>query len=318
MSGRSEPLPGRLTSPHLLQVVRRHWLATRPAFFPASALPVVVGTAWGSGASDAFDPLRALLALLATVLVHAAANVLNDVADAAGSDAHNEQRIYPYTGGSRVIQNGVLTRRAMAAWGITLLAAAAAVGLALIALAGPLVLAFGLAGAALGVLYSLPPAQLAGRGAGELAIAIAFGVLPVTGAAWLQSGTLDAAALLISVPVGLWVAAILLINEVPDIVADAAAGKRTLPVRSGVRATRGIYVALQAGACATIAAAVVRGLLSPFALLALPLLLWLGLTAARGIRPIGEDRAALTCGIERTLAIHTLGCLWLAVWAFTG
>jgi 1,4-dihydroxy-2-naphthoate octaprenyltransferase len=160
--------------------------------------------------------------------------------------------------------------------------------------------------------------QLAGRGIGEAAIATAFGLLPVTGAAWLQSGAVDLASLLVSVPVAMWVTAILLINEVPDIAADAAAGKRTLPVRLGVGGARRVYVGLHAGALLALAAAAFVGLLSPFALIVPPFLFALALANSRDIRPVAEARDKLTRAIERTLAIHSVGCLWLAVWAWRG
>ena len=153
-------------------------------------LPVVVGSAWGHAASGTLDPGAAALALLATMLVHAGANVINDVADdESGADRANTERIFPYTGGSRFIQNEILSAGSMRRFGIGLLVAACICGALLASLKGPLVLAFGLAGVALATLYSLRPAQLAGRGIGELAIGVAFGLLPVTGAAWLQSGS---------------------------------------------------------------------------------------------------------------------------------
>jgi len=90
------------------------------------------------------------------------------------------------------------------------------------------------------VFYSLPSVQLVARGVGEACIAVAFGLLPVCGAAWLQSGVIDWRAC--------WspsgrpvVTLILLINEVPDRKADAAAGKRTLVVRLGVAGARRLY-----------------------------------------------------------------------------
>ncbi|HEY6923244.1 MAG TPA: prenyltransferase, partial [Steroidobacteraceae bacterium] len=197
--------------------LRRLFLASRPAFFPASVAPVLVGSAWGYHVGREFDWIVFLLGLLATMCVHFAANVLNDVGDdACGTDRINDDRIFPYTGGSRFIQNGVLTAREMTLWGITLLVIAALLGVALIGLRGPGVLVFGVIGVGLGVLYSLPQVQLSARGTGEAAIAAAFGVLPVCGAAWLQSGRVDWASLLIAIPVSMWVASILLMNEVPD------------------------------------------------------------------------------------------------------
>jgi 1,4-dihydroxy-2-naphthoate octaprenyltransferase len=291
--------------------LRRLALATRPAFFPASVAPVIIGSAWGYRVAGQFDWLLFALALIATLCVHLACNVLNDVGDdLTGADRINDERIFPYTGGSRFIQNGVMSVREMARLGITLLVSAALVGLVLIYLRGPVVLLFGAAGVLVGVLYSLPRVQLAARGLGEAAIAVAFGVLPVTGAAWLQSDRLDWASVLISLPVGMWVTAILLINEVPDRKADGRAGKRTLVVRFGTEGTRRIYLALHVTACAAfLLAGSLR--LVPWWMGAASLVLMTGAgTAARNIRePI--DRARITRSIEMTLRLQTGGCLLL-------
>ncbi len=295
------------------RVAKRFFLATRPKFFVASILPVLLGSAWGYRVAGAFDLAAFLLALAAIVCVHGGVNVLNDVYDElGGSDRANGERIYPYTGGSRFIQNGVMTLPEMARWGAALIGAGMVLGAALIALKGVPVLLFGLAGIALGTLYSVPPIQLSGRGVGEAAVGIGFGVVPVAGAAWLQSGVIDGAVLLVSLPISFWVANILLINEVPDVAADAHAGKRTLPVRLDCAATAMLYLSLHFAAVLALVAASVQGLL-PWPTFALPALLLL--VAKRAGQAIaGNDRETLRRGIELTLAIHALGGLWLTGW----
>ncbi len=302
-----EPTVATLSGSSLSARLRRLLLATRPAFAPASLAPVLVGSAWGAHVAGQCDWGAATLALLATVCVHFGANVLNDVADdMSGADRGNDGRIFPYTGGSRFIQNGVLTAREMTVWGATLLGIAAVLGAMLAAERGPGVIVLGLIGVALAVAYSLPRAQLAARGLGELAIAIAFGLLPVTGAAWLQSGRIDAGSLLISVPVGLWVASILLMNEVPDREADARAGKATLVVRWGVPATRRLYLGLHAGASAALLLAATGGLLPLWAAFLPLVLLPAAWRAARAIRE-PHERLALTRSIQTTLAVQMAG-----------
>ncbi len=308
-----EPTPGGF-APSVAGRIKRLALATRPAFLTASILPVLVGSAWGFRTSGEFDALSFVLALLATVCVHAASNVLNDVGDEAnGTDGANTERIFPYTGGSRFIQNGVMNQQEMKAWGYGLLLFALLPGAALIWMHGVTVLVFGLIGVGLGVLYSAPGVQLAARGLGESAVAIAFGVLPVIGAAWLQSGVVDGASLLIAVPVALWIAAILLVNEVPDVRADQAAGKRTLVVRWGVERTRSIYLFVQLLAIAAFIGAGVAGLIPWWAGLFALLLTPQVLAASRAICDVRSNRAQLTSAIEKTLALHTIGGLLLVV-----
>ena len=179
------PSPEEYSGASASRTAKRLLQATRPKFFPASVLPVLAGTAWGVHVAGQFDISIFCLALLATVCVHAGSNVLNDVGDDSnGTDQQNEEHIYPYTGGSRFIQFGIMDATAMVRLGIGLLAVAAIAGLILLIVKGPMILIFGLTGLTLGVLYSVGPIRLSSIGLGEFTVAIAFGVLPVTGAAW--------------------------------------------------------------------------------------------------------------------------------------
>jgi len=304
-----EPTQQALAGSAPSRIIKRYLLATRPMFFPASVLPVLVGTAWGASAAGQTQWPAFVLALVATMCVHAGINVLNDVYDDInGTDRANAERIFPFTGGSRFIQNEILTRAQMARWAVLLLGVSVLLGVVLIAHSGAGVLLFGLAGMGLGVLYSMPPVQLAARGLGETAVAAGFGVLPVTGAAWLQSGQIDLGAVLVSLPVSLWVANILLMNEVPDIAADRAAGKLTLAVRTGEEGVRRLYLGLNIAAVAVLIAGAAAALLPWTCAIVPALLLPVAFLAARTIdAPLERER-----GIKLTLLIHTAGALYLA------
>ncbi|MCH9695964.1 MAG: 1,4-dihydroxy-2-naphthoate octaprenyltransferase [Gammaproteobacteria bacterium] len=310
------PLPAEFAGENLARTAKRLFHAMRPKFFPASVLPVVVGTAWGVLVAGGIDIYVFLLALVATVLVHGASNVLNDVGDESnGTDRANEDRIYPYTGGSRFIQTGILTQSSMAWLGAGLLLIAAILGALLIVEKGIVVLYFGLAGVALTVLYSLGPVRLSSIGLGEIAVGIGLGVIPVCGAAWLQGADLGSSLLLFSLPVCLWVTAILLINEVPDIAADGASNKNTLPVRLGLLKTANLYFALHLAAVAVTVYLSFQGalpILAPLVPIGLLALAW------RGRAAIGSgiaERERMTQAIEATLGIHTIGCIWLTACA---
>ncbi|MEE4163873.1 MAG: 1,4-dihydroxy-2-naphthoate octaprenyltransferase [Woeseiaceae bacterium] len=306
------PLPEQFAGTQPTQVAKRLFHATRPKFYPASVLPVLAGSAWGYAASGGFDWGVFVLALFATVCVHAGGNVLNDVGDEEiGTDRVNDDRIYPYTGGSRFIQTGILSPDSMRRLGIGLLAAAALAGTILLIEKGPMILGFGLAGVLLAIAYSLGPVKLASIGLGETAVGVAFGIIPVTGAAWLQSGTIDQSVLIFSLPIALWVTAILLINEVPDIAADSKAGKRTLPVRFGLGATSVLYFCLHLGSVVATGWLAYTGALPVLAPAVPVALLVLAAKAAAGIRTGIADRARMTSAIEGTLGIHTIGGIWL-------
>lgn len=306
------PRPENFFGHGVAPLLKRLFHATRPKFFPASLLPVLAGTAWGVMSSGNFHISVFVLALLATLCVHAGANVLNDVGDdAGGTDRQNSDRIYPYTGGSRFIQAGIMSTGNMARLGISLLAIAAVAGLLLLSLRGVVVLWFGIAGVLLAVLYSLGPIRLSALGLGETAVAVGFGILPVTGAAWLQSGDINAALVIFSLPISAWVAAILLINEVPDIAADGATGKRTLPVRLGHQGTAMLYAGIHVFAAGVVAWLSIAGPLPIGALLVPLVLLVLAFQAASAVRIGVSDRQRMTGAIEATLGIHTVGSLWL-------
>ena len=308
----TEPTVAVLGGTSLGQTARRYFLSTRPKFLSASILPLLIGSAWGWHQAGTFDSAVFFLAFATVLAVHAAANVYNDVYDDMnGNDRVNEGRISPYTGGSRFIQNGVLSARQMLRLGGWLMIVAIISGTALVFLKGPNVIAFGFIGAALGVMYSAPPFSLSARSLGEATIGIAFGALPVLGGAWLQSGEITLNALLISVPISMWVMAILLINEVPDVDADASVNRKTLVVRFGIQRTRTIYLALHAIAFLSFVAAAFNGLIPIWGASFPALILIGGFKASRGIKEPSTDTKALRASIEMTLALHMLGGIWL-------
>lgn len=297
-----------------LSAARRAFLATRPPFLIASVLPVLVGTAWASTAFHRFDGLLFGLALAATVFAHAATNVYNDVSDdQIGADMGNTDRIYPYTGGSRFIQAGLLSRREMTQLALGLCAVALVLGAALAYVRGPGVIALGAVGLGLGLLYSLPGPQLSARGIGEAAVALGLGVLPVLGAVWLQTGRVDLGAVLVCIPVSCWVAAILIINEVPDVEADRRALKRTLVVRWGIQGARRIYRGLTLLALMASGIAIFRHALPLWFAIPSVALAGLGVVAARRISTNRSARTQLKRGIELTLAIQANGCMLICI-----
>jgi 1,4-dihydroxy-2-naphthoate octaprenyltransferase len=117
--------------------------------------------------------------------------------------------------------------------------------------------------------------------------------------------------LIFSLPISAWVAAILLINEVPDIRPDAATGKRTLPVRFGLDGTALVYAGLHLAALAAVLYLTVAGALPLLAPVVPVALLFMTMRAALAIRHGIAERDAMRRAIESTLAVHTLGSLWL-------
>jgi 1,4-dihydroxy-2-naphthoate octaprenyltransferase len=139
----------------------------------------------------------------------------------------------PFSGGKRVLVDGLLTRGETRGIAVAAYAVGIGCGLAIALVREPAVLGIGLVGVALAFFYHGPPLRLAYRGFGELAVALVYGPLIAAGTVLVQTGRLDGGILLASIPLGLLVAAFLWINEFPDFRADAACDKRNLVVRLG-------------------------------------------------------------------------------------
>jgi len=291
--------------------------ATRPRFLTVTAVAVLVGLAGAAGGGVAIDWGRAVLTLVGALLAHAGANLVNDYHD-RDADAGNTERLHPFTGGSRVIQDGLLGARTVALYGYGLLAATAVLGAAL-ALAGrPQMWVLGALGLLLAIAYSAPPLRLSARGAGEFVIAAAW-LLVVAGADIAQRGGWSAAPLAAGVPVALLVAAILHVNGFPDRAADAAAGKNTIVVKLGPSGAARVYLALVSAAYLWLGAAVLAGAL-PIPALAGLLAAPLSLFAARQL-VVHAGRAPtsrLLPAIKATIAAaHLYGLLVAAALALS-
>src|SRR5690606_34984921 len=169
--------------------------------------------------------------------------------------------------GSRVLQRGLATRPELLGSMLAFGTVSAAIGLYL-ALAGrPGVILFGLAGLAVGWVYTGPPFQLANRGLGEVAVALAFGVGIVCGTAYVQAGTVPLMALAASIPTSILVALILFINGFQDAASDAEVTKRTAVVRLGLERASRIYPVIAGAAALTLVVLVATGALPRFGLL---------------------------------------------------
>jgi 1,4-dihydroxy-2-naphthoate octaprenyltransferase len=219
-----------------------YFLAARPAFLTASAAPILVGSALGFAQSGRFDAGVFVLALFSIMLIHSGANVANDYFDhTSGNDWLNKNPT-PFSGGRRFIQQGILPAKATFLLSVFLLASGAVLGLAIVlATKSIFIFVLGLVGIVGGFFYTAPPIRLGYRCLGETAIGFLFGILPVAGAYWLQTGRVDKIVLLPGTIVGILIFLVILINEFPDRDADAAVGKRTLVVNFGTNAAIWIY-----------------------------------------------------------------------------
>lgn len=217
---------------------------TRPAFLTVTAVACLLGLSTAAACSGGLKLPRAVATVLLALVAHAGANVLNDYCDARnGADAANRDGLFPFTGGSRLIQNGAVSVAETGRWAAFLLLALVPLGLWLAALSGPGLLALGAVGLFLAWAYSAPPLVLMSRGLGEAAVALAWWLM-VIGADYTQRGHFSVITAATAVSLALLLANILLINGFPDAASDAAVGKRTLVVRLGPVPAAGLYLGL--------------------------------------------------------------------------
>ena len=243
-------------------------MATRPPFIFASIVPILLGLSFTRYSGHPVDALAAMLTLSAGILLHAAVNVLNDYYDALnGTDELNMERIYPFTGGSRFIQNGVLSEQQMLLWGVILTLATTAIGVYLVARTGSPLLWLGLFGLLLGWGYSAPPLRLNSRGLGEIAVLVGFGLIPL-GTCLVQTGEILWRVVPVSLPLALLTTNLLYINQFPDRTADIRAGKLHWVARLTPESARWGYLLIALTAWLVLLLLILSGALPAAALIA--------------------------------------------------
>jgi 1,4-dihydroxy-2-naphthoate octaprenyltransferase len=217
----------------------RLWIiAARPRTLPAAIAPVLVGTAL-AGTEGVFRPLAFVCALIGSVFIQIGTNLSNDYSDARRG-ADTEDRLGPV----RVTAGGLMPPKQVLVGTYVAFGIAVAAGAYLIAIAGWQLLIVGAASILAGVLYTGGPRPYGYEGLGELFVFLFFGVVAVVGSYYVQTEDLSWIAFALSVPVGLLVSAILVVNNIRDIETDRRAGKRTLAVRLGRERTRVLFAVM--------------------------------------------------------------------------
>lgn len=240
-------------------------LETRPQFLLLAVLLVAHGSALAA-LQGSINWLHALLAAVGLVLMHGSVNALNDWHDWDKTGIDKQTPRTPFSGGSGLIPAGRITARQALIVGIVTLVAGSAIGLYLSWVAGWQLLAIGVAGALMIVLYTPVFNKL---GLGEIAAGLGLGLLPVVGTYFLLTGRFDTVAWVSGIPAFFLTYNLLLLNEFPDVDADIAGGRTHMVTLFGKKGARWLYSALEVAAYVVIVAGVVLDVLTPWALLAL-------------------------------------------------
>jgi 1,4-dihydroxy-2-naphthoate polyprenyltransferase len=236
------------------------WVAgARPRTLPAALAPVLVGTGTAA-ALDGFRPLPALLALVVALALQIGVNYANDYSD--GRRGTDTDRVGPM----RLVGSGAAAPRQVLIAAFLAFGVGALAGLGLAALSSWWLVAVGAVCIVAAWTYTGGPIPYGYRALGEVFVFVFFGPVAVVGTTYVQTLTIPGLAFAVSVPIGLLIVAILVVNNLRDIDGDAAVGKRTLAVLLGGRAMRLVFVGLFVVAFAVIAAV---GVPRPWVLLAL-------------------------------------------------
>lgn len=270
----------------------KSWLqAVRPFSFTASTVPVVLGAAWAVYEKTSANWLLLPLIIIASLTIHAATNLVSDYFDyIKGVD-----KDYTF-GGSRVIVEGKLSAKQVLIGGFVLFAITAVIGLYFMYLRGWPIFALGVVGMLGGFFYTAAPVGYKYYGLGDAMVFWLMGPLMVIGAYFVLTGKYHHSVLLISLPVGCLVAAILSGNNLRDILHDGQAGIRTTAGVLGHRFARIEYGILDVSAFIIVGGLIALKILPGFSLvtiLTLPLAIRLVQQALRSDPQKPEEIATL-------------------------
>ena len=276
----------------------------RAAFLPASVLPFLVGAAYARYTGAVIRPALLLLGLAGVSCAHLGGNLFNDYFDHKSGADELHPRPSVFFGGSRAIQDGVVSPGYVLAAAAAFLSAALLFGSVIIlAVPGPVIPMFMLAGGTIAVAYTAPPLKLAYRRLGEAAIFICFGIFLSLGGYAVFAGPLTADVVLVSLPVAFLVLGVIVCNEIPDSPFDSAAGKKNLVGLLGRGNGYVLYGASVALSACSLIFIILRGVVPACSFLVLPLYL-AGLKAARLLKTGYDDTGSAVKASGMTVALH--------------
>ncbi|MGS2641513.1 1,4-dihydroxy-2-naphthoate polyprenyltransferase [Streptosporangium sp. G12] len=255
------------------------WIAgARPRTLPAAVVPVAIGTGVAIGHSGGVW-WRALLALFVALALQVGVNYANDYSD--GVRGTDSDRVGPM----RLVGSRAASPRQVLTAALACFLAAAVAGLVLVVATGAWwLLLVGALAIAAAWFYTGGSSPYGYRALGEVSVFVFFGLVAVAGTTYVQLEYLPWLAVAAAVPAGLLACAMLVVNNLRDIVTDGPAGKRTMAVVLGDRGTRVLYTL-----CLLLPLVIAPALAPwrPFAALAL-------LAAPLAVAPVKAVRAGAT------------------------
>lgn len=241
------------------------WLrAIRIRFLLASVIAVSAGLAIAYWKTGAIDPVYAALTYVGVGFLHASVDLLNDYWDhRRGID--NATTRTKFSGGTGVLPENLLTPKAVYAAGLIFLVLGASIGAFFVAVRGITIGA--ILGFAIVAIYFYST-NIVNAGLGELFVAIK-GAMIVLGTFYVQSPTLEPAAMYVGVIVGILSSTVLFVNSFPDYEADRSKGRHTLVILLGKKSAAAAFPLLIIAAYAMIVAGIFLGFTKVYSLISL-------------------------------------------------
>ena len=204
-------------------------IAFRIKTLPAAISPVLVGTALAFKMSNNFNLVTFLSILSASILIQIGTNLSNDLSDFL-KGADTKDRLGPI----RVAQSGLLTTDKLKLGIIISFSLAILFGFYLVTIGGYMIILIGLLSIISGILYTSGPYPLGYNGLGDIFVFIFFGIIAVMGTYYLQTLTINVESFICGIIMGSLSTAILVVNNIRDVITDADSGKNTLAVKLGL------------------------------------------------------------------------------------
>jgi 1,4-dihydroxy-2-naphthoate octaprenyltransferase len=242
------------------------FLATRPWSFTMTFSSVTIGTLIAFLAGR-FNPLLYVLVLVGMIAFHAATNLINDYYDVK----HGVDRMGAPTTKYRPhpVAAGAESPSTIRFWAGVFYALTLVTGLYLSLLRSPWILILVFIGILGSYLYTADPVILKARGLGEVTVFLMWGPLIPLGAYLVQTGILSAVPVILAFPTGIFVALVILANNIRDIDYDGSMGMKTVPVLVGKARGIALYKALLLVAYLFFPFSIAAGLVTPWSLIVL-------------------------------------------------
>jgi 1,4-dihydroxy-2-naphthoate octaprenyltransferase len=289
------------------------WLKElRSPFFTASALPVIVGTSVAFAHTGQFNLILFILAVFATVAIHAGANIANDYFDHLSKNDWLNENKTPFSGGSKMIQNNLLGPKEILIGSWVALTIGACIGIIIVIMTKSLfVLLLGIIGIIGGYFYTATPLKLGYRTAGEMTIGLLFGILPVYGSFYIQTQSFTTLPLLPGGIVAVLIFLVIFANEFPDFAADRTVNKKTLVVILGIKNAANFYKTMLAMLCilAVIYSTTNLNTLAS-AVLLIPIIC-ISAICFRNAKPEKLAQKGYIALSRTTILLHTISCIAL-------